>query len=92
MNSGIYSFGMFLASLSLITRVFPVPVGPTHITYSGAIKVNTMQFLYNTPLYKMDLDIIWSCCGSPIKNYHGILQIYYRKMTMKGGHFPITSL
>lgn len=33
MNSGMYSFGMFLASLSLMTRVLPVPVGPTHITW-----------------------------------------------------------
>jgi hypothetical protein len=33
MNSGMYSFGILVPSLSAIVRVFPVPVGPTHTYY-----------------------------------------------------------
>ena len=47
---------------------------------------NTVQLLYNTPHYSMDLDITWSCCGSQIF-YHGILQRNYKKITIKWSFF-----
>ena len=44
-------------------------------------RICTVQFLYNTPLYNIDLDITLSFCGS--KNFkHGNLQRNYKKMTI----------
>ena len=44
--------------------------------------LHTVQSLYNTPNFNMNVNLTHSCCVSQFF-YHGILQRNYRKMTIK---------
>ena len=51
----------------------------------GKGEIYTVQSLYNTPHFNMDLDITQSCCGS-----HIFLPWNFTKEW--NGHFPLISL